>query len=405
MTAQPRSQRWLVLYALAWGGGVIAYTPLLTLLLPLKLGLDPGQKVAALSLVVVVGALTASVANILAGHLSDRWRHPRWGRRPLVWAGLAATGASYAGVAASQSLVQILLAVVAFQAALNLMLAPLGALAADETPDAQKGRLGGLMGAAYPMGALSGIAVVAAPEGGLRFAVAFVAAALLVTPFLLFARPAPAATDAFAARASPRPDRTNLIAVWLARFLIQIAGAVLFAFALYYFETLRAGDAPLPAEAVAGRLATVFGVAAVLTVPASIALGVVSDRLNARRTVLQGLAAGVAIALTIMAVIPQWRVAAPAYVLFIASQAVFLALQQTYVMRLLPSPGHRGRDLGVLNLTNTLPSIVGPMLAYVVITMGGYSELMILLAVLAAAAGMLMSLVRESDPLTGAGGR
>ena len=120
---------------------------------------------------------------------------------------------------------------------------------------------------------------------------------------------------------------------------------------------------------------------------------------------LQGLAAGVSVALLIMAVVPQWRVAAPAYVLFIAAQAVFLALQQTYVMRLLPSPDHRGRGLGVLNLTNTLPSIVGPLLAYAVITVGGYGELMILLAVLAAGAGLLMSLVRESDPSTGAGGR
>lgn len=261
------------------------------------------------------------------------------------------------------------------------------------------------MGAAYPLGALAGIAVVAAPDGGARFAVAFFAAALLVTPFLLFARSAPAAADASAARAARRPDRTNLIAVWLARFFIQIAGAVLFAFALYYFETLRAGDASLPAEVVAARLATVFGVAAVLTVPASIALGVVSDRLNARRTVLQGLAAGVAIALTLMAVVPQWRVAAPAYVLFIATQAVFLALQQTYVMRLLPSPEHRGRDLGVLNLTNTLPSIIGPLLAYAVITVGGYGALMLLLAALAAGAGLLMNLVRESDPSTIVGDR
>lgn len=395
MTVQLRSQRWLILYALAWGGGVVAYTPLLTLLLPLKLGLEPAQKVAALSLVTVAGAMTASVANILAGHLSDRWRHRRWGRRPVVWVGLAATGASYAGIAASQTLGQILFAVVAFQAALNLMLAPLAALAADETPDAQKGRLGGLMGAAYPLGALSGIMVVVAPEGGPRFAVAFLAAALLVAPFLLFARPAATATDASALRASQHSDRANLLAVWLARFLIQTAGGVLFAFALYYFETLGTGPSQLPAEAVAARLATVFSVAAVLTVPASIALGVLSDRLNARRAVLQGLAVGVAIALSIMAVVPQWEAAAPAYVLFIVAQAVFLALQQTYVMRLLPSPDHRGRDLGVLNLTNTLPSIVGPLLAYAVITVGGYGALMLLLAILATAAGLLMGLVRE----------
>ncbi|MFN3353513.1 MAG: MFS transporter [Brevundimonas sp.] len=403
MTARPRSQIWLILYALAWGGGVIAYTPLLTLLLPLKLGLDPGQKVAALSLVTVVGAVTASVSNILAGHLSDRWRHPRWGRRPFVWAGLAATGASYAAVAASQTLLQTVLSVIAFQTALNLMLAPLAALAADEAPDEQKGRLGGLMGAAYPLGALSGILVVAAPEGAARFVTAFAAAAVMITPFLLFGRPAPAAVDEAALRAPRRRDRANLAAVWLARFFVQIAGGVLFAFALYYFETLNAGDGPLPTEGVAARLATILGVAAVLTAPASIALGVLSDRLNVRRVVLQGLAAAVALSLLIMALAPEWRLAAPGYVLFIVAQAVFLALQQTYVMRLLPSPAHRGRDLGVLNLTNTLPSTVGPTLAYAVITLAGYDALMLVLAGLAAGAGALMTFVKEPRGPTASG--
>lgn len=401
MTTSSRSNLWLILYALAWGGGVIAYTPLLTLLLPLKLGLDPGQKVAALSLVTVVGAVTASAANILAGHLSDRWRHPRWGRRPLIWAGLLATGAAYAGVAASHTLLQTVLAVMAFQAALNLMLAPLAALAADEAPDAQKGRLGGLMGAAYPLGALSGVLVVAAPEGGARFITAFLAAAVMITPFLLFARPAPAAVDEAAARAARPHDRGNLVAVWLARFFVQIAGGVLFAFALYYFETLDSGGGPLPAEAVAARLATILGFAAVLTAPTSIALGVISDRFKARRTVLQALAAAVTLALLVLALAPTWRVAAPGYVLFVVAQAVFLALQQTYVMRLLPSPTRRGRDLGVLNLTNTLPSIVGPALAYGVITYGGYGLLMFVLAGLAISAGLLMSLVREAKPSGG----
>jgi MFS family permease len=390
-----RSGPWLLLFALAWGGGVIAYTPLLTLLLPLKLGLEPGSKVAALSVVTIAGAVTASLSNILAGHLSDRWPHPRLGRRPWVAAGLVATAASYAAVAASQGLAQTLAAVVAFQLALNFLLAPLAALAADEAPDAQKGTLGGLMGATYPLGALSGVAVLAAPEGAARYAAAFGLAALAILPFLLLRPPPalpPAAPPAPAARAQ---GRRNLVAAWLARLLVQLAGGVMFSFALYYFETVRADGQLLSSGAAAARLAWLMGLGAALTAPVSIGLGRLSDRLGARRAVLAALALTITLAMSGLALFPVWPAAAIGYVLFAIAQSVFLALQQTYVMQLLPAPQHRGRDLGLLNLTNTLPSIAGPALAWGLVTGGGFTSLLLVLAALAAGAGALMGLVRE----------
>lgn len=388
-----RSGLWLLLFALAWGGGVIAYTPLLTLLLPLKLGLAPGDKVATLSLVTMVGALTASVANVVAGALSDRWTSRRFGRRPWIVAGLVATAGGYAAVALSSGLLAVLGAIVAFQIGLNLLLAPLAALAADEVPDAQKGALGGLMGATYPLGAFSGVAVMAVPDSLGRLAAAFVLAAVAILPFLLFSRrAAPVETI----RPETRPHgRRNLLAVWFARLLVQIAGGVMFAFSLYYFETVRVGGVALTADEAAGRLAWLMGLAAVLTAPVSIGLGQLSDRLAARRVILQGLTVVIAAVLVLLALAPVWPIAAAAYVLFAIAQAVFLALQQTYVMQLLPAPQHRGRDLGILNLTNTLPSIIGPALAFVLISGGGFRGLMLVLAGLAVVAGVLMGRVRE----------
>jgi len=388
-----RSGLWLLLFALAWGGGVIAYTPLLTLLLPLKLGLAPGDKVATLSLVTMVGALTASVVNIVAGALSDRWTSRRFGRRPWILAGLFATGGGYAAVALGSGLAGVLGAIVVFQIGLNLLLAPLAALAADEVPDAQKGALGGLMGATYPLGALAGVAVMAAPDSSGRLAVAFGLAAVAIVPFLLLYRHS-ARVEAEPREARPH-GRGNLVAVWFARLLVQIAGGVMFAFSLYYFETVRAGGETLAPDEAAGRLAWLMGLAAVLTAPVSILLGQLSDRLAARRAILQALTLVVAVVLVLLALVPVWPVAAAAYVLFAIAQAVFLALQQTYVMQLLPAPNHRGRDLGILNLTNTLPSILGPALAFVLISGSGFRGLMLVLAGLALAAGVLMGRVRE----------
>lgn len=394
-TGRPPS--WLLLYALAWGGGVVAYTPLLTLLLPLRIAaLGFEDKVGGLSLAVLVGAVTASVANIAAGALSDRFARGPGGRRPWVVAGLAVTAAAYGLVGLADTLVGILAAVAVFQAGLNLMLAPLAALAADEVPDSQKGLLGGLMGAAYPLGALSGVVVMAATSPAARLAVTVAVTILLVAPFLAIFRvraeaaPSVAPTTAVQARKA-----RDLAAIWAARLMVQIAGAILFAYLLYYFETVEVAGARLSADRMAVRVAWLCGVAAAVTVPLSIVLGRWSDVVRARKPFLQGAALASAVGLVLMALFPDWALAAWGYGLFAISSAIFLALQSTYAMQLLPSPDHRGRDLGVLNLTNTLPSILGPGLAYATLQAGGFRPLMLLLAGLAVLAALLVGIVRE----------
>lgn len=394
-TGRPPS--WLLLYALAWGGGVVAYTPLLTLLLPLRIAaLGFEDKVGGLSLAVLVGAVTASVANIAAGALSDRFARGPGGRRPWVVAGLAVTAAAYGLVGLADTLVGILAAVAVFQAGLNLMLAPLAALAADEVPDSQKGLLGGLMGAAYPLGALSGVVVMAATSPAARLAVTVAVTILLVAPFLAIFRvraeaaPSVAPTTAVQARKA-----RDLAAIWAARLMVQIAGAILFAYLLYYFETVEVAGARLSADRMAVRVAWLCGVAAAVTVPLSIVLGRWSDVVRARKPFLQGAALASAAGLVLMALFPDWALAAWGYGLFAISSAIFLALQSTYAMQLLPSPDHRGRDLGVLNLTNTLPSILGPGLAYATLQAGGFRPLMLLLAGLAVLAALLVGIVRE----------
>ena len=70
---RPRGLGFLAIYALAWGGGVIAYVPLLTLILPIKVeAIAPDDKVALLSLATLIGAVVASGINIAAGIVSDR---------------------------------------------------------------------------------------------------------------------------------------------------------------------------------------------------------------------------------------------------------------------------------------------------------------------------------------------
>jgi membrane protein implicated in regulation of membrane protease activity len=61
----------------------------------------------------------------------------------------------------------------------------------------------------------------------------------------------------------------------------------------------------------------------------------------------------------------------------------------------LPAPRHRGRDLGLFNLTNTLPAMVMPWLTVLLVPELGYSALFVLFAGLAlVSAGLLATFAR-----------
>ncbi|MEF3088073.1 MFS transporter, partial [Bacillus altitudinis] len=80
-------------YTLAQIGAFISFQPLLQVLLPLKVAaIDPGAKAVVLSQVAFYGAVVASIANLLAGAISDRTTS-RFGRR-RPWMVIGAVGAS-----------------------------------------------------------------------------------------------------------------------------------------------------------------------------------------------------------------------------------------------------------------------------------------------------------------------
>ena len=130
------SPAFLPLYALAYAGGVIAYTPFLMLVLPARVTeLAGSDDVRWLGYIVFAGALAASAAGVASGWLSDATRR----RRSWVAAGLAATVGLQLAIVWCDTVMALLWLVVAWQIALNLMLTPLIAWAGDVVPDDRKG--------------------------------------------------------------------------------------------------------------------------------------------------------------------------------------------------------------------------------------------------------------------------
>jgi hypothetical protein len=68
-------------------------------------------------------------------------------------------------------------------------------------------------------------------------------------------------------------------------------------------------------------------------------------------------------------------------------------LHSGQTLRVLPTPRHRGRDLGIFNLTNTVPSLIMPWLTLALVPSFGFAGLFALLALLAFTSAMILTVL------------
>jgi MFS family permease len=384
------NRKFLILFALANAGGVVAYAPLLTLIFPARIWEIAGASaIHWLGVSTFAGAMAASIGNVAFGWASDLVGS----RRHWVSVGLTLTIASYVALFFASSLMAIVTAVVVYQLSLNMMLAPLTAWAADTVPDEQKGMLGGWLAAGAPIGAFAGVAATSPwlTREWMQFAIICALIFALVTPVLLLNRSSvPRPIDP--GRRDPVQLRMDFGLLWLARLIVQVAGAVLFSFLLFYFKSI---SQPVTQSTVAIISATTLTVA----FPTTILIGRLSDRWGPRKPFLIAAVIIAAIGLLTMAAQETTSTAILGYAIFEWSIAIFLALHSAYAMQVLPSPSRRGRDMGILNLTNTLPSLIAPVLAVWLVPGHGYPTLFAVLAALMVVATICLALIRTDKQL------
>lgn len=387
-----RSLRFILLVALANAGGVIGFLPLLTLLLPVKVAEIAGaDRIAVFTTTVIAGALAASASNILFGWLSDRSVARGGGRRKWIALGLAGLAASFAAVAFATTPMQIILAVVLFQTAVNAMLAPMFAVMADEVPDAQKGLAGGLIALGAPLASAVAALMVSAGINGEPARLGFVLAAVLLCIFPLLFVPSRIA-PANVAPAEALPLGRDLAVAWTSRLLMQIASSVLWLYLVYYFASI---DPDTPASKSVGPLGQLMTVAYLIPLPVAVIAGRWSDRIGRRKPFLIGFTALAALGLIGLAFARDWNMAAAAFTLYALGSAAFLSLHSGFSMQLLPDPRHRGRDLGLINLTNTLPAFLGPLLTWALAKPHDFRAVMLTLAALTLLGGLLVLAIRH----------
>ncbi len=390
-----QSRRFLVLYALAAAGGSAAYVPFLTLLLPVRVtDLWGPQGIAVLSYAAFVGAVAASLANIAFGWVSDRTRN----RRNWITAGALLSCMLLIAMRYANSVPTLLVLIVLWQIALNMMLNPLIAWAGDCVPDQQKGTLGGLLSFSPAFGALTGalITIPGLANADTRLVLNACLVMAMVLPVVFFGKPkpmphlmlAPPTGGTPEQELQPRSKNTPVKRMWLVRLLVQIAEAALFGFLLLWFQSID--------ESITDNdTAQLFTIVLFASVPLALVVGRWSDRVRKPRLPLTITAGGASVGLFVLAGAQGAAAGAAGYVLFGIMAGIFLALHSSQTLRVLPRPSTRGRDLGIFNLTNTVPSLIMPWLVLTLIPAFGFQALFLLLAGFSALSCLLLATMRR----------
>jgi MFS family permease len=200
-----------------------------------------------------------------------------------------------------------------------------------------------------------------------------------------------------------------LVLLWIARSLVQLAASFVLFYLFLYLTELVAREPLWAGRNPSSVVAMLSLYAAIAAVSGALASGSLSYRTRARRPLLVGAALLLAAALFVLASAPSPLALATAFALFQFGLAAYLAVDTAWVAQLVAPHPRRGTILGVMNLTNTLPSVLAPLLTLQALTnsnaMALFEGAFHLCAIAALTAAGLAALIHSRTDNGATGGR
>jgi MFS family permease len=352
-----------------------------------------GQKEAILALVTGCGAAVSLVANPLFGAFSDRTTS-RLGRRvPWVLFGSILGAAALVALAGAPNVAVMAILWCLVQAGCNGAYAAITAAIPDRVPVPQRGAVGGLAAMGQTVGILAGAVIASAVSGNFALGYVVCAAALLAgvvlylfknddVPLVPEARP-PFKLWTFVKRFWISPvSYPDFAWAWLTRFLVNVGNHMVTLYLLFFLKDAVHLEEAQGIKPEFGVL-ILTGLYAVMVIITSVVGGAISDRMGKRKPLVIVSSVVISIAALILGFEPTWTGAiAGAAVLGIGFGA-YLAVDFALITQVLPTALDRGRDLGVINVANSLPQVIAPLIAYPFVAFwGGYVSLYVAAAVI-----------------------
>ncbi|MFT3797411.1 MFS transporter [Microbacterium sp.] len=327
-----------------------------------------------------VGALFATIANVVFGRVSDRTTS-KWGRRRIwIVLGTVIMTIGFVFMALGTSLMVATIGWAIAQLGANMTLAPFIATIADQVPKFQRGKITAALGIAQNLGIVGGVYVAGWFSFNL-FVVFVIPSILAIGAMIVFAFVLP---DKVLPIKPPRLTLAEIIETvwvspvkepdyalaWWSRFLITFAS---FGFTAFRFGYLI-NHLEVPEEEIGLLIAnTTLVYTGALIVTAWLA-GMLSDKLGKRKIFVWTSTALFAIG-TFALIFIQDISSYYLLELFLgAAYGVYVGVDLALVVDVLPNPDDAGKDLGVLNIANALPQTLAPMIGgFVLAATGGVS--------------------------------
>jgi MFS family permease len=360
-----------------------------------------GTDAVLLSVVMGVGAIASLVANPVVGALSDRTTSRRGRRHPWTVACALVAAIGILVVAAAPAVPVMAIGWFIAELGLGGMLATLTAALPDRVPANQRGTLGGLIGISQMLGTVLGALIVTVIVT--RLSAGYVTcAAIVVVGAALFTGRTP--DEPLPEEFKPRvPVRTALRRLWLSprqhpdfgwawgtHFLVNLGNDLGTLYLLYFLNNRVHYHDPQTG------LLTLMALYAVALLIAGAVCGTMSDRSGKRKPFIVASVVLMATAAFILAVSPTWGMALVAAPLLGAGFGTYWAAAPALLTQVLPAAQDRAKDMGLINIGYSLPLVVAPLLAGVVLgLMNSYPALFALAGLVTAIAAVTVTRVRS----------
>ncbi|MDP9980692.1 MFS family permease [Pseudarthrobacter oxydans] len=369
------------------------FGPLQVLLGQQAAAFSEADKEAILALVTGAGAAVSLVANPLFGAFSDRTTS-RLGRRvPWVLFGAILGAAALIALAGAPNVAIMALLWCLVQAGCNGAYAAVTAAIPDRVPVVQRGTVGGLAAMGQTVGILIGAVIAAAVTGNFAAGYLFCAVALLAGVVLYFFK-----SDDVPLPAGARPPFSlagfakgfwispvlypDFAWAWLTRLLVNIGNHMVTLYLLFF---LKDAVHLQETQGIAPEFGVLIltGLYAVMVMVTSVVGGRLSDRMGKRKPLVIISSVIIAAASLILAFAPNWTGALLGASVLGIGFGCYLAVDFALITQVLPTSLSRGKDLGVLNVANSLPQVLAPLIAFPFVTLwGGYVSLYVAAAVI-----------------------
>ena len=338
-----------------------------------------------------VGCVFALIANIVFGAMSDITRS-RFGKRtPWIVCGgfitaagylLAANSAALAGIVAGWSIVQV---------GVNMMIAPAVAVLSDRIPESTRGTFSAFYGGAQIVGQSAGTFMGAQfikhmGAGFLTGAVLFAITGIIAV--LVWPRERSSKNDEVAAKTLsisdilrsfilPTRNCRDFYLALVGRLLLMVGWSMVATYQLYILQKYVGLSVDESGTVI------------------SMISGPISDRLHRRKIIVAVgsviIAIGIAIPImmpTALGMMLYAGVAGTGY-------GIYIAVDQALNVDVLPSQEEAGKDLGILNLANTVGQVLAPVIVGGVVATSSYATIFPIAIVCVLVGAVVIMLIRK----------